>query len=48
MDINQLLADLDEEHAEKIEIMENIHAAVMSGEITPDEAAEVRAALEVG
>ena len=48
MDIDQLLTDLDEEHAEKIEIMENIHAAVMSGEITPEEAEEIRAALEVG
>ncbi len=47
MNIDQLLADLDEEHAEKIEIMENIHEAVMSGELPPDEAAEVRAALEV-
>ena len=48
MDIDQLLADLDKEHAEKIEIMENIHAAVMSGEITPEEEEEIRAALEVG
>ena len=48
MNIDQLLADLEEEHAEKIEIMENIHVAVMSGELTPNEAAEVRTALEVG
>ena len=45
MNIDQLLADLDEEHAEKIEIMENIHEAVISGDITAEEAAEVRAAL---
>ena len=48
MNTDQLLTELDEEFEERAEILTNIHQAVMSGELTPDEAAEVRAALEVG
>ena len=43
MNIDDLLAALDEQ----FEIEENIDAAELSGELTHDEAAEVRAALEV-
>lgn len=42
MSIDDLLAALDEQ----AEIMENIAAAELSGELTHDEAAEVRAALK--
>jgi len=44
MNIDDLLAALDEQ----IEIEQNISAAELSGELTHDEAAEVRSALGVG